>query len=124
MGRFINNENSVFQKWAKKLVNDGGDIQTAKYYGDNVCVYKVGKVCFITCVTGSYYCTAGGALKQGSATGAEWIIPSGFRPVTNCEIREAFNGKRITVYKTGEVVCFEALSGANLRFSGCYIAAN
>jgi len=91
-------------------------------YNSSAKVYKVGRVAFINCVAGSYYCTAGAQIKD-SASGTGWVISSGFRPVAQVEIKEALNGKRITIGTDGTVTCNEALSGINLRFSGCYITA-
>lgn len=90
---------------------------------NNTCVYRVGKLCFIACLTNNWYCTAGGAIKMNSASGTEWVISSGFRPVANVEIVEANQNKRITIKTDGTVTCNEALSGVALRFSGCFICA-
>ena len=126
MGRFINNDNSIIQRWAEDLVNKGGKVTKAPYSsasGDNVCVHKVGRICYITCVSYTWYSTAASSpIRAESASGAQWVIPVGFRPIANCEIREANTNRRITVATNGQVYCNEVLSsGAALRFSGCYI---
>ena len=91
---------------------------------NQMCVIKVGRLCFITCVINSWYnSAAGGTIRSGSASGPEWIISSGFRPIQQCEIKEANIGKRITIGTDGKVSCNEALNGVSLRFSGCYICA-
>ena len=100
-------------------------VSTVKYNNSNsACVHKVGRMCYITCTTFSWYSTAvSQPIRKDSTSGDEWIIPAGFRPIENCEIKEALYNKRITVTTDGKVICNEALSGTNLRFSGCYICA-
>lgn len=91
--------------------------------GVGTIVYRTGRLCFITCVTGQWYCTANSAIRMGSASAAQWVISSGFRPKQNVEIQDVFSGKRITVDTSGNVSCGEALNGVTLRFSGCWINA-
>lgn len=92
------------------------------YNSGSSVVYKVGRICYISCIAGTWSNNgAGTAIYTSGKSG--WVLPEGFRPKINCEIREALVGKRITVLTTGEVTCPEAISGVNLRFSGCYINA-
>lgn len=92
-------------------------------YNNAARAYKVGRFVYISCAAGSYFCDAGDSIKTGSATGTPWILPEGFRPLMQCEIKEALNAKRITVLTDGRVTCNEALSNTNLRFSGMFVCA-
>ena len=94
-------------------------------YGTGNVVYRVGRLCFISCVTGSWYSTAANEpIRKGSVAGTEWVVPADCKPVNVVEIKEANIGKRITIDTDGNVTCNEALNGANLRFSGCWITAD
>lgn len=90
--------------------------------GNNVAVYKVGRLCFITCASLSWWSDGvGEGIRGGIATSPTWTVPSVCRPVAPVEIREALNGKRITIGTSGLVYSNEALTNVALRFSGCYV---
>ena len=84
--------------------------------------YKVGSTVFVTCVNFAYYCSADGVLHVGSASGAAWTLPEGFRPPQTVETCDTLNGKRINIKTNGDITCLEALSGVNLRFSACFLS--
>ena len=114
----------VSKEYVDRAIAQSTAYSEARYNNfPQTCVYKVGRICFITCIAGNWYCSGNGAIRYNSATAAEWIVPAGFRPVQNCEIREAYGGKRLTVGTDGQVTSIEALSGVPLRFSACYICA-
>ena len=105
--------------------NDLIAIKEYQYSGVNACVWKVGKICFITCIAGSWYNDgADETIRVGSATATAWTVPDDCKPINTVEIREALQGKRMHILANGNVVCGEALSGVALGFSGCWITAN
>lgn len=124
----LNSDSSTDALSAKqgKVLNENiAETQTLNQdtYSGSSKVYKAGRLAFITCVSGQYYCNANEAIRIGSATAAPWVIGNGFRPVSICEIKETLNNKRIVVDTDGKVTCTEALNGVPLRFSGCWIVA-
>lgn len=96
-------------------------------FAGSIAVKRCGNVCFLSCVSGTYSNSAAwGTLTYtvGSSTGT-LIIPSGYRPAMTVELKDTNASKRITVEPaTGNVTCAEAVSGASLRFSTCWITAD
>ncbi len=89
--------------------------------GKNISVTRIGKICMINCVSGNWYSDSDGShIRLGSASGDQWIVPTGAKPYVQCEIMEALNGKRITIDVNGAVTCNEKLTGIPLRFTGMW----
>ena len=88
-------------------------------------VFKRAGIAQITCVGGYWYNTgAGNILRLGSDSASGWLLPEAVRPIANVEIKEALNGKRITIGTDGGVTCNEQITGLSLRFSGAWVCAN
>ena len=96
-------------------------------FASSIAIKRYGNVCFLSCVTGTYSNSAAwGTLTYtvGTSTGS-LVIPSGYRPAMTVELKDTNANKRITVEpSTGNVTCAEAVSGASLRFSACWITAD
>ena len=94
--------------------------------GAGCTLYKFGKVVSCHVVSQTWKNTGAGTQIYRTVSDVDYpiSIPSAYRPQTNVEIREALNGKRITIATDGTVTCGDDISsGASLRFSGCWITA-
>lgn len=94
-------------------------------YGESVYInfMRSGNVVFMTCVAGLWDSDANNLIVlHGYSAGA--VVPTGYRPAFNTEVKEALNGKRITVVANGNITINEAISSVALRFSGCWITTD
>ena len=89
---------------------------------DTTCVWKWGRICFLTCVSNVWYnASAGGNIRITSSSGTQWKLPADCYPIQNLQVREANYEKRITIGADGSICCADVISGTNLRFSACWI---
>lgn len=95
-----------------------------KYGGETYINFlRSGNVVYMSCTAGLWNSNGSNQIVlNGYSSGA--VVPTGFRPTFNAEIREALNGKRITVDVNGNIATNEALSSVALRFSGCWITSD
>ena len=122
--------NASVQGQIDTLNNQITEITTKKSYNfigsSNVSVSRIGNICYLSCIIGTYTnSSAGGRLTVTAGTSSEGLtLPSGYRPIAACEIKEANLGKRISVYTDGNIVCTEQITGQSLRFSGCWMTTD
>lgn len=104
-----------------KISNHYGSV----IYGESVYInfMRSGNVVFMACVAGLWDSDANNLIVlHGYSAGA--VVPTGYRPAFNTEVKEALNGKRITVVANGNITINEAISSVALRFSGCWITTD
>ena len=85
---------------------------------------RYANVVFFTVFNTTWNSTANTSIISNDANAVQLVVPNGYKPVYNCEIKEAFNNKRITVTSSGDVISNETYSGVSLRFSGCWITSD
>lgn len=122
--------NESAQSQITALNNQLTGITTKKSYNfvdsANISVSRIGNMCYLSCIVGTYTnSSAGGRLTVTAGSASEGLtLPSGYKPVVACEIKEANLGKRISVYTDGNIVCTEQITGQALRFSGCWMTSD
>lgn len=102
----------------------GNHYDGIKYGGETyINLLRSGNVVYMSCTAGLWNSNGSNQIVlNGYSSGA--VVPTGFRPTFNAEIREALNGKRITVDVNGNIATNEALSSVALRFGGCWITSD
>lgn len=105
--------------------NIGLDVKTFQFNdSDATCVWKVGRICFLTCISSVWYNdAANGNIRITSASGTKWTLPPECYPINNVTVKEPNYDNRITITTTGAINCAANINGVNLRFSACWITA-
>lgn len=111
----------------KRTYPTGNDAQTIS--GVNFRLIRNGNVVQISAAIGFWWADSsdGYILKwaaSGSGTPTEITLNEPMRPFSPIEIVDANLHKRVTVRSDGKLATNEALTGATLRFSGIWLAAD
>ena len=88
-----------------------------------VVVNRIGNMCYLSALVGTYSNSAADGVltvTSGSTT-VTMTLPSGYKPIVNCEVREVNANKRITIQAGGDICCNEQITNTALRFSACWM---